>query len=511
MSVDDALRVLARTRTEGRAPPEPASPLDTPDTRTSEREPAPLHAKGVQEGELDTAGQAPRLARRKNILRLFARDVRRAGLAGETRLAQLVYLAITSRLLRWGKAADRPVSVIAKGTTSSGKSYATKITLRFFPPSAYIDLGSMSRRYLFYTEEEFAHRVLYVPEWASIREDEELVAMLRTLLSEGRIIHGTVEGEGKRKARRIEKNGPTGLLMTTTDAAVDGELETRCLSILTDDSAEQTRRVYVALAALEHEADPPVDLAAWHEFQEWLASFGETRVVVPFAFALADLMPTSATRLRRDFVTVLCLIRAHSILYRAQREQDEGGRIVATIQGDYAPVRRLVGDLIAEGVEAGVSRAMRETVEAVRAIVEDGSPYASPSAIVKRLGVGKSATYDRIRRAQVAGYIVNEAPQGERAKRLVVGIALPGEREFLPAPAALVRWLSGCPPGQKFRSTTRPRGAMSGFPAFPADPQETQAGTTAPTRGDAIDEDENEQVGDARAHRAETNDDTKEE
>ena len=73
-----------------------------------------------------------------------------------------------------------------------------------------------------------------------ISEDEELVALLRTLLSEGRIVHGTVEGEGKRTARRIEKEGPTGLIVTTTEGFVDPEMETRCLSLTTDDTPEQT-------------------------------------------------------------------------------------------------------------------------------------------------------------------------------------------------------------------------------------------------------------------------------
>jgi hypothetical protein len=49
----------------------------------------------------------------------------------------------------------------------------------------------------------------------SIKDDEEIVAMLRVLLSEGRIVHGTVEGEGKRKSR-IEKPGPTGLIVTSS-------------------------------------------------------------------------------------------------------------------------------------------------------------------------------------------------------------------------------------------------------------------------------------------------------
>jgi hypothetical protein len=77
-------------------------------------------------------------------------------------------------------------------------------------------------------------------------------------------------------------------------------------------------------------------------------------------------MPTGATRLRRDFVSLLSLVRAHAILYQAQRDREHHGRTVATVEGDYEPVRALTGDLIAEGVEASVPARTRETVEVVR-------------------------------------------------------------------------------------------------------------------------------------------------
>ena len=72
-------------------------------------------------------------------------------------------------------------------------------------------------------------------------------------------------------------------------------------------------------------------------------------------------------RLRRDFGSVLALIRAHAVLHQASRERDADGRIIATLD-DYAVVRDLVADIIAEGVGATVSPAVRETVLAVGAL-----------------------------------------------------------------------------------------------------------------------------------------------
>jgi hypothetical protein len=164
--------------------------------------------------------------------------------------------------------------------------------------------------------------------------------------------------------------------------------------------------------------------------------------ISPSQAAIAELMPSSATRLRRDFVSLLCLIRAHAVLYQAQRERDGGGRIIATIEGDYAPVRELVGDVIAEGVEASVTPAMRTTVETVQALLDEGKVHVSPKALTDRLGVGRSATYDRVRRALLKGYLVNEAAKDERGMKLVIGSPLPGADEFLPTSADVVRPLS---------------------------------------------------------------------
>jgi hypothetical protein len=461
--------------TSDRPGPEPVSalPLDRPHDRTNGRKPGLLSEEYVPEPHRTAPGQTPTLALERDILGRFEADLRRAGVAGEERLAKLIYLALTSRLLPWGKPAERPVSAIAKGTTSTGKSHTTRTVLRFFPPNAYIDLGSMSKRFLFYDEEPYSHRFVVVPEWASIAEDDELVALLRTLLSEGRIVHGTVEGEGKRSARRIEKEGPTGLLVTTTEGFTDPELETRCLSLSTDDTPEQTRRVFGVFADQEEHVTSWVDFQAWHDIQAWISDHGETRVFVPFVRVLGELMPIGATRLRRDFVSLVCLVRAHAILYQAQRERDRHGRIVASVEGDYEPVRALVAELIAEGVEESVPERTRATVEAVRRLIDVGEAHPSPKAIADVLEVGRSATYDRIRDALRRGYLVNAAQKSERGLKLELGAELPAAGEdFLPSAQAIVRSLSGSPSGRDFGSTIDLGERLSSCPDDPEDVRE---------------------------------------
>jgi putative DNA primase/helicase len=79
-----------------------------------------------------------KLAQESDILGRFAIELARSGVAGEERIAKLLYVAVISRLL------ERPVSVALKGPSSGGKSYLVERVLSFFPKSAYYALTAMS-------------------------------------------------------------------------------------------------------------------------------------------------------------------------------------------------------------------------------------------------------------------------------------------------------------------------------------------------------------------------------
>ena len=62
-----------------------------------------------------------------------------------------------------------------------------------------------------------------------------------------------------------------------------------------------------------------VDFADWQKLQHWLED-GPCTAEVPYAATLADKIPPIAVRLRRDFGTVLALVRAHALLHRGTRD-----------------------------------------------------------------------------------------------------------------------------------------------------------------------------------------------
>jgi hypothetical protein len=381
-------------------------------------------------------GRCSGLAGGADILEAFADELSSIGVEGERRAAKLLYLALTSRLL------DRPVSVAVKGPSSGGKSFVVDSTLKFFPPEAFYALTAMSDRALAYSSEPLRHRYLVIYEAAGMAS-EFATYLIRSLLSEGCVRYETVEKtETGLEARLIEREGPTGLIVTTTSLRLHPENETRMLSLTITDTRDQTAAVFRALAQERNRVE--IDLTPWRSLQMWLAT-GPAEVTIPFANRLAQLVPPVAVRLRRDFKTLLLLIHAHALLHQATRLKDVTGRVIATVD-DYAAVRGLVADLVAEGVDATVKPEIREVVETTARLLAGGLGEVRQTDLTKALKLDKSAISRRVAGALDGGFLKNLEDRKHRPARLVLGDPLPANRQVLPLPDQLtsVDGLHGC-------------------------------------------------------------------
>jgi hypothetical protein len=386
----------------------------------------------MQQPPLDGAGGAPLLARVLRILDEFGNAFAADGVVGEERAGRLLYLCLTTRFL------PRPVSAIVKGPSAAGKSELVKHVLRFFPLSAYYELTAMSERALAYFAESMEHRFLVLYEAAGV-QGGQAAYLVRSLMSEGKIRYATVvkAETGEFEPRMIERAGPTGLLTTTTAHSIHAENETRLLSIPITDSAEQTRKILREQARRAASSGvSPVDLRRWTIFQQWLI-VAEHRVTIPYAEGLADCIPPVAVRLRRDFPALLALIEAHAILHQMTRSRDSDGRIIATLD-DYAEVRGLVADLVAEGAEASVPKTIRETVEAVRQLRDEGR-RTTVTNVARALNLDKSSAWRRVSAAIEQGYLRNDEGRPGRPAKLRLGRSLPKDIEVFPRPEVLRR------------------------------------------------------------------------
>jgi len=387
----------------------------------------------------------------EDVLERAVETVHALGVENEDQIIKLAVLTMNTRFL------ERPVCAVIKGVSSGGKSWSIEHVIRLFPEIAYFKRTGTSPRALAYTDEDLRHRVLVLYELAGI-DSREGMYFLRTLQSEGHIIYETVESTSEGlKPRVIIKEGPTGYLVTTTKPKLHPENETRLISININDTSEQTKNINIAQGKkATGERREELDLSKWQAYHEWLA-FQNSQVIIPYALALANLIPPVAVRLRRDFSTLLSLIEAHAILCQLYREKDAYGRIIATYH-DYAAVQEVAADLISVQTGKGVRRTIRETVAATQELIDEGKPYVTIKDLMSRLGLCKSTVADRVKSATSERYLIDKAGGGPgKQKELVTGDPLPDDDDVLPSVKKLIEATEGTPTGN-----------LSELPEFPA-------------------------------------------
>ncbi len=380
-----------------------------------------------------TSQLAEEFANDPAILDRFDADLKDRDFAGDTHIARLLFLSLTSRVLP----DCTPVSVLVKGLSGDGKTHVVKSVRDFFPrDDAWYERSALSAKALIYGNEPIAHRFLVISEADDLSRKD--LYYLRVLQDPG----GSFEYEytAGRTTRTIVRKGPIGLILTTT-GSLNWENESRMLCVRIPGSREQTRGIFL------NEADPrPVDnthLAVWHALHADLVQC-EPRVVIPYATRLAnyvaDAVPGNDDRARatlhRRFRMVLTLIKAHAALHRATRQRDGAGQILATLD-DYRVVRELVAAPLREDLDNTAPRTVRQTVAALVPLTARGTREVTGKELRRALGLDKANVSRRVREAIDLGYVRNLETRPNQQQRLVLGDPLPDDIDLLPPVEAL--------------------------------------------------------------------------
>src|ERR1700739_62141 len=179
-----------------------------------------------------------------------------ADVIGENRNRLVIYLACLSSAL------EKPVSVLVKGPTSSGKNNLVRAVLSLVPEESVIARSSFSNKALVHGATKLAQKIVYLAEHRGGKEAE---FFRRLLQSEGALHHeATVVAGAKRETEVASRIGAPVFVSTTTDEKVYPDDETRFLSLRSDESTEQTRDVLRAQFSEERQ-EQPAHFGAWHE------------------------------------------------------------------------------------------------------------------------------------------------------------------------------------------------------------------------------------------------------
>jgi hypothetical protein len=336
--------------------------------------------KARQEAEEEAAKLSPKvtaLLKDPALLYRVGKVIHQLGVAGEEETIRLLYLAMTSRIL------NNPISITLKGESCSGKSYVVDKVCQLFPSSAYLAVTGMSRQVLVYTKESFAHRTIIIFERPGM---EAADYNIRTLQSEGRIIFETVVKDpdtNEHRVQRLEKEGPTNFLFTTTAPELQPENETRHWSLLMDESPQQTLAVKLKTAKRYSGRDiyPDEELDIWRQVQTALKPM---KIMIPYAEWLAKHTPDKPLRMRRDFNKLLALIEVIALLHQHQR-QIKGDVLVAGFS-DYFMAKELIDQVFPASL-AGINKKVEALVTEVQHLYQEKLNSGEEEPVVKPLKI----------------------------------------------------------------------------------------------------------------------------
>jgi hypothetical protein len=283
-------------------------------------EPAPLVPK-MTDAE---AAEAMALLKSPDLAGNIVGDMQRCGLAGEATNALVAYLGVLSRKL------DKPLAMLVRSSSGSGKSSLMDSVLSFLPEDDKLCFSALTAQALYYLgESNLQHRVLAV---AEDQGTAKVAYPLKLLLSEGALTIGSTSKDdtGRLVSETYKVKGPVALLFSSTAADLDEELVNRCLVLTIDESREQTRAVH----RLQQAGETLDGLLARRE-RERLQRLHQNAqrllrpltVLNPFAGRLT--FPDVQTRMRRDFPKYLTLVKTIALLHQHQREVKK-----ATINGE---------------------------------------------------------------------------------------------------------------------------------------------------------------------------------
>ena len=350
---------------------------ETTKPETGDRKPE-LRLSPQEEEEAEAFGRRP------DLVDAILADIEARGLVGEEANKLLSYLAVTSRKM------DEPLSVLVLSSSGAGKTALQDAALAFCPPEDVVKLTSLSSKALFYKEEmSLKHKVLALEEGAGA---EEASYAIRNLISSGQlIVEAAIKdpATGKITTMTNKVEGPTCVLLTTTNPETDPETKSRFFVTSIDESREQTR----AILAFQRKRETLDGLAGntrldavtkkHHNFQRLLKP---VRVINP----LGKDLDYGDDRLqgRRDQPKYLRLIRAVAFLRQMQKQtkaHQVNGSAVEYIEADRDDLRlanQLAHEILGGSLDE-LSRPSRDLLFELEKMVRertdgDGNEEAEP-------------------------------------------------------------------------------------------------------------------------------------
>ena len=261
-----------------------------------------------------------------DIFDQIVQDMTTLGYVGEDLNKKLIYLCATSRLM------DDPISVMIVSQSASGKSYLVDTTARLIPENDVIDFHTLSKQALQYMGDKLLNKFMVMGEAS---HDDNIENQLRQILSGHKLSRYVVvknEKTGELTTEQVLVRAVVASVITTTSNKINAENASRYFIVNTDESKEQTQRIYEAQKKKYSEERESIkknvipDIIKKHHAAHRLLK--KITVVIPSKMRNRLKFPDKIMRLRRDherfidLIAVVCFLRQYQKTIRNNGEFD---------------------------------------------------------------------------------------------------------------------------------------------------------------------------------------------
>jgi hypothetical protein len=369
------------------------------------------------------------ILRSPDFLNQFLAAVKKQGLVGEEKAALVVLIVIVSRLLK------RPLNLMLKGRSASGKNFVVRKVLSLVPRTAVIEITSSSARAWNYAEDAFCHRLVLLQER---NEASGAVHPMRLLISEGKLVRiVTVRENGRWVTKRFVSRGPIASISTTTKDRLEPDDESRSLSLWTDESEAQTARIVHAYGYERRLST--FERRAWREIHNLLQQRSRHEILLPrWLRRFADHVYTKDLKVRRYYPAFIEACRTVALIRSFQKGLSSGDGVTVDFI-DVAITASIMGEVSAESIHKSEGQ-VAETRKVVEQISrsKNGAPVGRKD-LVAALRISKDQAFRMLSNADGAGAIFR-ANKNEKSNRKLY---LPTPRpRFVPDPAELFEMLT---------------------------------------------------------------------
>jgi len=282
-----------------------------------------------------------------NLFEQISADISDIGIAGEEQLRLMLYIIMTSRLL------DKPLSAIVQGASASGKSYIIETIAKLIPPEALVQAHDFSDQALFYLPNgSLIHKVVISGERVHEHRSkdgyaEDNTKAFREMVASGELRkYVTIKGpDGRPKTVTIYQPGPISYLESTTAASIHDEDSTRLLPLVTDESANQTRKIIEAQrreakGQTISEVKQQEIIRRHHTLQRLLRPF---TVRIPYIDSIS--LPETNIATRRTYNHLKSAIKSVALLRQYQKSNTQ--EYIEADETDYKIAYELMNTVLA--------------------------------------------------------------------------------------------------------------------------------------------------------------------